>query len=243
MTSLLTNYFKKIGYELADMRHKAILLLLPRKAHAAYLDLGCGDGEFTLAMARTIGTTRISGIDIIDSEIVKAKKNGIAVKKADLDGEFPFPSNTFDVVTGAQVIEHLFEVDSFVSEIHRVLKPGGIAVISTENLSSWHNIAALFFGLQPSTGPYISNRFSIGFHPLAVEHQKEHKAKPYLAVMRGHTRVMAFRSFVSLFERYGFHVEEARGVGFYPFLSFLADFLARVDRWHAVDVVVKLRKI
>ncbi|MBI5449195.1 class I SAM-dependent methyltransferase [Candidatus Gottesmanbacteria bacterium] len=243
MMKFVADYFIKIGNELGYMRHKAMLSLLPKKANATYLDLGCGDGVFTREMARAIGTTRISGIDIIDSEIAKAQKNGIAVKKADLDGVFPFSTNTFDVVTGTQVIEHLFEVDSFVSEVYRVLKPGGIAVISTENLSSWHNIVALLVGLQPSTGPYISNRFSIGFHPLAVEHRKEHKTKPYLAEMRGHTRVMAFRSFVALFERYGFRVEEAPGIGFYPFPSILAAVFARIDPWHAVDVIVKLRKL
>lgn len=243
MNKWLTAYLLSIGRELGEKRRSAVLSLLPGIADGLYLDCGCGDGEFTAEMAQKIDTRRISGIEIINSEIAKARKRGITVYKADLDQKFPLRSNSFNIVTAIQVIEHLFEIDTFVSEIHRVLAPGGITVVSTENLASWHNVVALALGLQPSTGPYISNKFSLGFHPLVTEHKKEHKKNPYLAIMRGHTRVMAFRSFVALFEKYGFSVEEVRGVGFYPFPSILADFFARIDPWHAVDVVVKLRKL
>ena len=240
--NILISYLKSIGKELGEKRRSAVLSLLTPQTKAAYLDLGCGDGDVTMTMATKLGTSSVFGIDIIDSEIKKARGRGMKVSKADLDKKFPYRSNTFDVITAIQVIEHLFEVDTFVSDIYRVLKPGGTAVVSTENLSSWHNVFALMVGLQPSTGPYISNQFSIGFHPLATEHKKGHKKNPHLAVMRGHTRVMAFRSFVKLFEAYGFVVEEVRGVGFYPLPGFLADIAAAIDPWHAVDVIVRLRK-
>ena len=243
MNTILMTYFKYIGNELGTKRRNTVLSLLRPQPRASYLDCGCGDGKFTAELANKIDTRRIWGIEIIDSEIVKARKQGITVYKADLDRNFPLPSNSFDVVTAIQVIEHLFEVDTFVSELHRVLKPGGTAIISTENLASWHNIFALVFGLQPSTGPYISNRFSIGFHPLATEHTKKHKKNPHLAVMRGHTRVMAYQSFLALFQAYGFRIETVKAVGYYPLPSPFSGILARLDPTHAVDMIARLRKL
>ena len=56
-------------------------------------------------------------------------------------------AGAFDVVHANQVIEHVFDLDRFVSEIKRVLAPGGRAIICTENIASWHSVAALFLGL------------------------------------------------------------------------------------------------
>lgn len=241
--STAINYLKHIGFETGKKREEAIQSLLPAQENASYLDLGCGDGGLTIARAEKIRTKKIFGIEILDSEIKKAKSRKIIVKKGDLNNKFPFNSEMFDVVTATQVIEHLYEVDLFISEIKRVLKKNGLLIISTENLSAWHNIFALFIGLQPSAGPFISRRFSIGFHPLAKEHKEEHVIKPYLAQMEGHTRVMAYHSFRKLFERYGFEIVSEKTIGYYPFPSPVADVLASIDKWHALDVILKVRKV
>ncbi len=55
------------------------------------------------------------------------------VSKSDLNGPLPFESNHFDLIHANQVIEHLHDVDTFMSEIFRVLAPGGMVIISTEN--------------------------------------------------------------------------------------------------------------
>lgn len=55
-----------------------------------------------------------------------------------------FEDNSFDTVVTQQVIEHIENDDLFVKEIHRVLKPGGVAVITTPNIrmsltrNPWH---------------------------------------------------------------------------------------------------------
>jgi 2-polyprenyl-3-methyl-5-hydroxy-6-metoxy-1,4-benzoquinol methylase len=59
------------------------------------------------------------------------------------------------------MIEHLRDTDGFMIELQRVLKPGGIAVISTNNLASWHNIVALMLGAQPFPAD-VSSNFAIG---------------------------------------------------------------------------------
>lgn len=242
MQRIIIRYLKNIGAETGHKRNAAITDHLSFKKNCAYLDVGCGDGELTLERAKKIGTRNIWGIEVLDSEIKKAKAKKIIVKKSDLNKKLSFEDNKFDVITATQVIEHLYDIDVFVSEMYRVLKIGGILIISTENLSAWHNIFALILGLQPSAGPFISNKFSIGFHPLSDEHKKDHKKNPYLKNMAGHTRVMAYQSFKKLFENYGFELILERGVGYYPFPSFISDFFTKIDKWHALDVVLKLRK-
>ena len=79
----------------------------------------------------------------------------------------PYDDESFDVVCSNQVIEHLARTDNFVSEILRVLRPGGYAVTSTENLASWHNIAALALGWQPFSLSNVSKVLGLG-NPLAI---------------------------------------------------------------------------
>lgn len=240
---ILISYLKYIGAQAGKKREKEVRILLPKQENAKYLDLGCEDGKLTAQRAGTIETKNIYGVEILESEIEKAKKLGINVKNADLNKKIPYDANCFDVVTATQVIEHLYNVDSFVSEVHRVLKKGGIFIISTENLAAWHNVVALVLGLQPSTGPFISTKFSLGFHPLNKEHVKDYEKNPHLAYMNGHTRVMAYNSFKKLFEEYGFKMISEKTLGYYPFPGILADMFSSIDRWHALDMILKLKKI
>jgi SAM-dependent methyltransferase len=78
------------------------------------LNLGCGE--------ETYGTHRI--------DFVKTKS---ATDIADLNGKLPYPSNFFDEVYSKSVIEHILNLKTFVSEIHRVLKKGGRVFILTDN--------------------------------------------------------------------------------------------------------------
>ena len=123
-----------------------LALLEPAKV---LLDCGCADGTLTTAFADTAGVTTALGIEIMDLLAVDAEERGIRVLRADLNNPFALDDSCVDIVTANQVIEHLHNTDGFLSEIHRVLRPGGIFVLSTNNLAAWHNIAALLVGAQP----------------------------------------------------------------------------------------------
>lgn len=244
MISLFFKYLKHIGNTVGNDRNKSVLEMMPYGKSLKYLDLGCGDGELTIQRARRIGTNTVFGSEIIESEAGKAKLKKIKIKKDDLNKKMSYKSNFFDVITATQVIEHLDNVDNFVSEVHRILKPKSIFIVSTENLASWHNVFALIMGLQPSTGPWVSDKFSVGFHPLRSVHIKVYKDNPkhHHFEQNPHTRVMTYRTLKSLFKLYGFKLIEEKTIGYYPFPPIFSRVLARLDKWHSVGVILKLRK-
>lgn len=143
----MKRYLQALWDKAEEVKNNNILSMLEYNPDAVLLDCGCGDGELTLKVASKIGTQNVFGIEIAKELVNKAKQKEINVKQADLNkGGFPFDSESIDVVCANQVIEHLYNTDNFISEIYRLLSRRGYAVISTENLTSWHNIASLFFG-------------------------------------------------------------------------------------------------
>ncbi|MCS7366864.1 MAG: methyltransferase domain-containing protein [archaeon YNP-WB-062] len=88
------------------------------------------------------------GIELSEAYEV-AKRRGIKCIKHDVNKGIPFDDEFFDVVWAEEVIEHIYDTDYFVSEVYRVLKDGGVFILSTPNLASLINRFRLLFGLQP----------------------------------------------------------------------------------------------
>jgi SAM-dependent methyltransferase len=200
------------------------------------LDLGCADGAFTVELARRVGAAECHGIEFVDELAEVAAGRGVQVVSSDLNERFPYESERFDVVHSNQVIEHLQNTDSFLKEIHRVLKPSGYAVISTNNLASWHNVFSLVLGLQPmpchvSDEVVVGNRFDPG-------HGRDHAEKGFT-----HLRVFAYRALSEVLELHRFAVDEFVTSGYYPFPPRLADVLCRVDPVHGAFLIARARRV
>lgn len=207
-------------------------LLEPNPA-AALLDVGCDDGTLTLKLAKIIGTSNISGVEIVPDQAEKAARYNIKVKSFDLNDKFDWPDNTFDVVHANQVIEHLYNSDNFLSEIYRTLKPDGYAIISTENASSWCNIFASVMGWQIFSLTNISTKKRNIGNPLAI-HRDEQPAPPSW----NHVRIYNWRGLKELLEAHSLIVEQAAGAGYFP----LPAFLGNIDKIHAHFMTFKARK-
>lgn len=130
-------------------------------ASAKLLDVGCWDGEMTLryASAADLKKENLYGIEIVPAEAKKAAKH-FQVKVLDIEKDkFPYQDNFFDVIIVNQVFEHLKNIFHPITEIHRILKPGGHLVFSVPNLSSFHNRLLLLSGRQPTSiraiGPHV----------------------------------------------------------------------------------------
>lgn len=209
---------------------KNIIDLVDEDSKAFFVDLGCDDGTWTMTVARKVDTKNVFGLDYISSQLKKAKALGINTKKGNLNEKFPYKSDFFDVVHSNQVIEHLTEIDNYISEIFRVLKPGGYAIISTENLSSWHNIFSLVIGWQ-AFSQHISKRYHIG-NPLSPHFEED------LREGWTHNIIFTFYSLKVIFKVYGFEIEDAKGAGYYP----LPEIFAKVDPRHSHFITIKARK-
>lgn len=129
-------------------RFKAISKALQDYEFKKVLDAGCGDGEIG-KMLQIERRVNVHGVDISRKGVDLANKKGLHAKVADISVHIPFRSNTFDLVISSETIEHVLNPDIFLKEIYRVLKPGGIILITTPNLSSWLNRLIMLIGLYP----------------------------------------------------------------------------------------------
>ena len=97
------------------------------------LDLGCGQGQL-LKRLQAAGVRELTGCD--GYHYPELEPQGFRFVQADLQKEFPFEDASFSAVSAIEVIEHLENPWHFVREIFRVLKPGGLALVSTPNNES-----------------------------------------------------------------------------------------------------------
>lgn len=215
---------------------RVILSLLEHDASAMFLDLGCAEGDFTRTIASRIGTDKIYGIEIQPENAQLAEEKGIRVIRADLNGKLLLGDETFDIVHSNQVIEHLYNTDTFVKEIWRVLKFGGYTVICTPNLSSLHCIAMLLLGLQPT---FVSDEIRPG-NPF---YGCQDLTGQYIHPAHCHLRIFNRRSLKEMFEYHGFKVERIVGAGYYPLWGKMARLLAYVDGTHSANITIKARKV
>ncbi len=99
------------------------------------LDVGCGTG-LNAATIRDKGH-QVRGVDVSAVAIEKFQQKGFEGKQCDIVEEIPYPDGAFDLVFASEVIEHVVDTERFLSELHRVLRPGGKLILSTPNSAFW----------------------------------------------------------------------------------------------------------
>ncbi|HEY1718255.1 MAG TPA: class I SAM-dependent methyltransferase [Verrucomicrobiae bacterium] len=141
------------------------------KAHARrqplrqHLDVGAGDGQL-IELFRRRFQTESSACDYTGQLM---KLPGQKVDIVDLNREkLPYPDGVFDVVTATEVVEHLENYRNVLREFSRVLKPGGLCVLTTPNILSLNSrLRFLWFGYANLFGPLPvknSSLYSTGGH-------------------------------------------------------------------------------
>jgi len=128
------------------------------------LDIGCGDGAITQEFQK-LGF-RTFGFDVASKPLVDAKKKGIEVSEGDWESGLPYGDQIFDVIFAGEVIEHVFDVEHFLSEIRRVLKDTGILIITTPNLASLEDRFKFLFGRNPTHATPIHEYLQYHIRPF-----------------------------------------------------------------------------
>jgi ubiquinone/menaquinone biosynthesis C-methylase UbiE len=102
------------------------------------LDIGCGDGAYTIRLAD--GFNRVDAIDIqadrlaLFTEQIKGSAAADRITVSEMSAtQLDYPDRTFDLVTSIEVLEHIEELDQALEEIQRVLKPDGRFAFTTPN--------------------------------------------------------------------------------------------------------------
>ena len=138
--------------EFDEIRFNKILKFIPKKKNIKMLNVGCGSCNFYDSLAKVRKNVEFFGLDNSSKQVEVSKKKGYKVLKHDLSKKFPYEDNSFDFVIATEIIEHLFDTDSFLQEINRILKKDGTIILTTPNIASFGARFRLFFlGQRPST--------------------------------------------------------------------------------------------
>jgi SAM-dependent methyltransferase len=180
------------------------------------LDMACWDGKATRHYGDRLGIPGLFGLDCETDRLEEARARGVEVRICDFERDaFPFEDASFDVVVANQIFEHLKQIYRPMSEIHRVLKPGGYLLFGVPNLLGLYYRTQALLGMQPST----------------------------IKVFEAHVRAFSVpgaREFVTLNGL--FEVVAFRGSGFYPLPPPLSEWLSRTFKTLGVYQVWLLRK-
>jgi 2-polyprenyl-3-methyl-5-hydroxy-6-metoxy-1,4-benzoquinol methylase len=128
-----SNFFHlmELGLKDVDFDDRTASLREPR----TFLDIGCATGMLIESMKRKGWT--VKGVDICrESAEYGRRTRGVDIFPGTLQ-EARFADNSFSVVHFSHLIEHVPDPRGFLAEVRRVLKPGGLAVITTPNVDGF----------------------------------------------------------------------------------------------------------
>jgi len=130
-------------YHFEKLHHLLELIHFDEWKGKDVLDVGCGAGVEVVRFAKA--GARVTGVDIAESAITLARANatqqGVETRLEVADGEhLPFPDASFDLVFAHGVVQYTGNDTAMVAEIHRVLRPGGLAIFQAYNRNSWLNL-------------------------------------------------------------------------------------------------------
>jgi ubiquinone/menaquinone biosynthesis C-methylase UbiE len=150
---------------------------LPEAEHV--LDLGCGDGRLTSGLR----ANAVTAADVSSVALRRAARRLPGAEIASLvpDEPLPFVDGEFELVLCTETIEHVRDVQLFLSEVRRVLRPGGGLALTTPDHG---RVTALRM---------LLNGFESEFDPLSP-----------------HLRFFTRRSLAQLLDAMGFTVESIR---------------------------------
>lgn len=174
------------------------------------LDVGCGIGKDIFALPNghkmfRVGLDQAFKLVYFASRLAQARGDKVCFCQG--DGEnLPFRSEAFDIVWCSDVIEHLDDPSRVFQEFWRILKPGGVALVSTPNLRC---ITSIIHSIMPAKIKTILYRNAC--KDMARGGAK-HMISPKCFDATEHRGVRTLADWISLLKHPGFEIQTAEGV-------------------------------
>jgi SAM-dependent methyltransferase len=207
-------------------RRQAAMLatvLAGRTGAQRIVDVGCGDGSATSLVSDLSARNTVIGVDWSATALARARARGLLVVQGGVDtAGLPLPDGCADVVIMSELIEHLVDTDSAVDEIRRVLRPGGVLLLSTPNLAAWFNRVLVGLGIQPVFSE-VSLRGIYG--------------RPGREVV-GHLRLFTRRALVEFLAARGFSCERVLGAPYHDVPRPLRPLDRLLSRWPSMASIL-----
>lgn len=105
----------------------------------------------------------------------------------DISEKFPYESHFFDFVFAGEVIEHIVDTRQFLNEIGRILKPGGILILTTPNLARIDDRIKFIFGIAPRHTSPMHKYLYLHVRPFTFSSLKD-------ALLKTNFKILSFKS-------------------------------------------------
>ena len=192
---------------------------------ARVLDIGCGSGAITLALALDHGAADVTGIDVEAPVCEAARKRADAAGAADRitirqvePGPLNFEDQTFDVVFSKDAMIHIADKNALFAEVFRVLKPGG-----------WFAASDWLIAHDGTPSPEMARYIELEGLDFAMASPARYEAA---------LKEAGFAN-ISLVNRNGWYAQEARRE--FDFLT--GDKRAGLERKHGAEIVTHMGEI
>jgi 2-polyprenyl-6-hydroxyphenyl methylase/3-demethylubiquinone-9 3-methyltransferase len=197
------------GLQPRDLQARLGFLLAHVDAGEHVLDVGCGEARFTTVLA-DLGA-EVVGVDVAQEPLRRARVRRAELGLPPLDlrmvppqGPWPFADASFDAVWAGETIEHVADTAGWLSEVRRVLRPGGRLLLST-----------------PAHGPLTLLRTALSRRTYAAHFDPR----------SDHLRFYSRRTLGELLGEFGFAEIAIRGLGGVPGARKTLLAVARRTRW------------
>lgn len=132
---------------------------LPRDPSASILEIGCGTGA-TGALALSEGCCgRYVGVELFEAAAIEASDALSEVIVGNVEAlDFDWQPATFDAIIFSEVLEHLVDPGAVLRRLSRFVRPGGMLLASSPNISHWRVIRELVMGRFQLTDQGVFDR-------------------------------------------------------------------------------------
>jgi ubiquinone/menaquinone biosynthesis C-methylase UbiE len=178
---ILEHYRSSVEDYVIQLMHIATYKFTEQFSHGKHvLDFGCGSGYGAARISEVADC--VYAVDVSEAAISHAKgryqRKNLKFICVNPDNRLPFPDQSFDTVLSFQVLEHILKVDHYLTEIQRVLIPGGLLVLVTPDRKTrllpfqqpwnrWH--------VQEFSESGLYSLLSNYFQEVYIQHMSGHK--------------------------------------------------------------------